>query len=642
MKRIFTTLLSLSLLVCFAISGANAQVVWGANGEGEFDGGLGDWYTIAADSADVWTYEADATSNVIRQAMIQSASASNGVAHMDLSGLTCAIIDCANAGPPPYPQHTAILASPVMDLTGSMTPVLKYTQLLDDLNGDANGGFFILLSDDAGATWGDTIRLAIVNETNGSVQNTEELSFPIDFLANKPNATIGFSVVLADFYSWMIDDVQVVNETISDGVVPEGWFTTAPNWRTPASQVDLVPLMADVESVGNVGVENAVLNARIDGPSGLEYEGSLEYGNLEPTTNYWNVVWDEFYTMSDEEGMYTISYELVSDSEDADPSNNSVSANFMVGGNTFNKVIPESEAGSNYLVGLAPGGGNVYNSYANAYYIPNGEGYQATTISTGFEFTSNAEIQPATVVAHLYLWIDDGDGIAAATNEKFLVASGEYFIDPDEVNFFELRNIDIELTPDGAETLELAPNSQYIATVHVNPLTPEDFTDPIRQLGLFVDSNRDFSYGPMQFAFENSGTQVRRYGSMWAPDGVDGTPSDNLNRTLTSGITTQATWYIPLEIAIYSDADDINNNLNVSVYPNPADDYVSVELDLAEVSDIVNVSIVNLEGKVVTTTDRQNLQNGVIKLDVQNLNAGVYFANISTSEGTISKRIIIQ
>ncbi len=641
MKRTFTTLLSLSLFVCFAITGANAQVVWGANGEGEFDGGLGDWYTIAADSADVWVWEADATAN-FRQAMIQSPSAANGCAHIDLAGLTCAIIDCANAGPPPYPQHTAILASPVMDLSSSATPVLKYSQLLDDLNGDANGGYFVLLSDDGGATWGDTMRLAIVNETNGDVINTEDISLPIDFLANKANATIGFSVVLADFYAWMIDDVQVVNETISDGVVPEGWFTTAPNWRTPASQVDLVPLMADVESRGNVGVENAILNATIQGPSGLEFEGSLEYGNLEPTTNYWNVVWDEFYTMSDEEGTYTISYELVSDSEDAEPSNNSVSANFVVGGNTFNKVIPESEAGANYLVGLAPGGGNVYNSYANAYYIPNGEGFQATTISTGFEFTSNATIQPATIIAHLYLWIDDGDGIAAATNEKFLVASGEYFMDPDEVNFFELRNIDIELTPDGAETLELAPNSQYIATVHVNPLTPGDFNDPIRQLGMFVDTNRDFSYGPMQFAFENSGTQVRRYGSMWAPDGVDGTPSDNLNRTLTSGITTQATWYIPLEIAIFSDADDINNNLNVSVYPNPADTDVSIELALESISEKVNITILDIQGKEVIRENRENLQNGVISINVENLSSGVYFANIATDEGTISKRIIIQ
>ncbi len=643
MKKTFTLFINaLALIVFFQIS-ATSQIVWGANGEGEFDGGLGEWYTQAADTLDIWVHEADATAN-FRQVAIQSASAANGCAHLDLATLTCAIIDCNDAGPPPYPWHNTILTSPPIDLSMASTPVLRFTQVLDDLNAYANnGGFFVYLSNDGGVSWVDTIALEKVNETNGDVVLTEELSFPITSIAGEANAAIGFASLNADFYAWMIDDVVIANEAISDGVVPEGWFATAPNWRTPASQVDLIPFMADVESRGNVGVDNAVLTATIDGPSGNEFSGTLDYGNLEPTTNYWNVVWDEFYEMSNEEGEYTITYELNSDSEDSDLSNNTVSSNFIVGGDTFNKVIPEAEAGANYLVGLSPGGGNLYNSYANAYYVPAGEGWQARSISCGLEFGSNATIQPATLVAELYLWIDDGDGIAAATNEKFKVASGEYFVDPDNINFFELRNIEIPLNPDGAETLELTNNAQYIAVVHVNPLTPDDFNnDPIGFLGMFVETNRSYSYGPMQFAFENSGTQVRRYGSMWAPDGVDGTPSDNANRTLTSGISTQVTWYIPMEIAVFSDAEDINNNLKVSAYPNPATDMINVDLELENVSSTVSLELMNIEGKVVNKQLEQNVKNGTYSMPLHGVDAGIYLLRVGTEDGSITKRVIVQ
>ena len=72
------------------------------------------------------------------------------------------------------------------------------------------------------------------------------------------------------------------------------------------------------------------------------------------------------------------------------------------------------------------------------------------------------------------------------------------------------------------------------------------------------------------------------------------------------------------------------NNLEVSLYPNPASNILNIEMD----TQIKNVEIFNLQGqKVLTSNNKQ--------INIENLASGVYLVNITdVNFGKISKKLI--
>jgi hypothetical protein len=68
------------------------------------------------------------------------------------------------------------------------------------------------------------------------------------------------------------------------------------------------------------------------------------------------------------------------------------------------------------------------------------------------------------------------------------------------------------------------------------------------------------------------------------------------------------------------------NEMNVTVYPNPANDVLNIKTDVNATS----VSIVSLDGKIVSSTNLNGTMNSV---NVSNLVAGVYFYTITSENG---------
>ena len=78
--------------------------------------------------------------------------------------------------------------------------------------------------------------------------------------------------------------------------------------------------------------------------------------------------------------------------------------------------------------------------------------------------------------------------------------------------------------------------------------------------------------------------------------------------------------------------------VSLNVYPNPATDQLNVAFDAASAS---SVQLTDLTGKVV---DVQTAKVGAntISFDVANVNAGVYFLNISNAAGNTAQKVIIK
>ena len=88
-------------------------------------------------------------------------------------------------------------------------------------------------------------------------------------------------------------------------------------------------------------------------------------------------------------------------------------------------------------------------------------------------------------------------------------------------------------------------------------------------------------------------------------------------------------------------ASALNGSL-VDAYPNPAQDVLTIQAQLASKS-AVRVSLVNLIGQVVTTTTAPvgDLQRG-LTVNTSNLAEGLYVVRVNTSEGTFTTKVQVR
>ena len=69
----------------------------------------------------------------------------------------------------------------------------------------------------------------------------------------------------------------------------------------------------------------------------------------------------------------------------------------------------------------------------------------------------------------------------------------------------------------------------------------------------------------------------------------------------------------------------------VSVYPNPAKDFVTIEVDGG--MEITDMALYDLRGRLVSANNDSPLQTGTFRLDIRDLPAGNYFLHFRTTDG---------
>jgi hypothetical protein len=72
----------------------------------------------------------------------------------------------------------------------------------------------------------------------------------------------------------------------------------------------------------------------------------------------------------------------------------------------------------------------------------------------------------------------------------------------------------------------------------------------------------------------------------------------------------------------------------VNIYPNPASDYVYVDLSISG-----KLELLDMHGRLILSTE---VLRGTKQLNVSNLEPGIYFIRISSGNTIITERLIIQ
>ena len=612
----------------------DSTVVWGALGEGQFDGGLGDWVStgITAET-DVFVHDAlGLNRGAIRNETysIASPSVCNGAMIMDYDFLSTggdgAVL---NSLAFPYPEHSGNLISPLIDLSGADFPQVEFYQFQLPLNGSASFAYSI----DDGENWTEEILIDTENILSASIENiigTELMVIQMPEAANQSEVRMRFTATGNDFYFWIIDDVVVKSFQKVDVRANRNFFAVAPNYKTPINQVDDMAFLIDVENIGNTDIINASVNATIiqDATGDVVYTADLAYGDIAAGFLDENRVFPDTWLPTNELGTYSGSYTITSDN-DEDPSNDTQSFTYEITEEEFAKVISEEEAGVEYL-GDRAAPNEYFQSYGNYYYIPNGAGLVAKNVNFGV-VVDDLPASSGFITFAMYQWFDTNeDGVCQGT-ERLELYKEEILIS-DELTAAGLRNMSIDLT---GENIELTDDGHYLVMANMRPL--QNTGSQYRIVAASTEAEPQFNYAAMNLGLFNE-FGVNRFGSM-SGTGTDNTPQDVEARDF--GFNGAYSVYMPLTIGMFSDVDDLNNDLNVKVFPNPASDRLIVDLILENNSETVGLTLTSVDGKVLLNEKVFNVQYDQIDLDITNVPAGIYMLNVQTTDGYTSKKVVV-
>lgn len=92
-----------------------------------------------------------------------------------------------------------------------------------------------------------------------------------------------------------------------------------------------------------------------------------------------------------------------------------------------------------------------------------------------------------------------------------------------------------------------------------------------------------------------------------------------------------------LKLDMATGIDEINNNFNYSIFPNPSNGKFNIE---TENSFINTIEIFDIVGKKIYS--KLNIKNTKSEVDISNQNNGVYFINVTTNKINFTTKIILQ
>lgn len=632
-----------------------SDVFWGnVKGQGDFDGGLNEWIIenldTALNSKVTWFHSETGfprTARGFTDNNIKSTTQCNGTAVMDIEALQT--IDNPTFAQP-YARYTSSLISPPIDCRGKNNVSLQFTMFHNRLNGNAQISFF------DGSNWSTPTIIATNNAINTSAL-PETITYPVPQFANKENCRVRFTVNNSDFYTFVLDDVMMIDRQIIDVRVNKSFFAVAPAIKVPKDQVSEMPFLADIENTGNTEAGNTVLTVEIRNEAGQLLETlENEYGTVAGATLVENIPFASTYTPPAIVGKYTGSYILSSPDEPATNNGNNVADfEFYVTENTFGNLLTEEVRGLDYLEDIRDSwvvDVSNYYSVGNVYYVVNGgDKYRVDGVTLGLANTVDQVTggNAGAIFVDVYK-LNEVDGVSNPGLRE-LVGTGAIFTD--DASIVDLRSFTVPVFAPDAEggpselRIELEDNTSYFVTAHTAPFDGSAPRYTILQHSGAGNDSYDRSVYPFATNFAFDTLEINRVaGTFWNLDGVDGGYEDIRNRQYqiigNSTFGAFATAYLDFTVTNITSTYDIQSNVEVTTFPNPASNELYIDITLENVSNDVRVELVGMDGKVVANKSYNNVLDSRLKLDLSNVPAGAYSALIHTNEGVATKKVIVQ
>ncbi len=457
--------------------------------------------------------------------------------------------------------------------------------------------FGVQVSTDDGATWSTTVPLNLMVDRN---EPTEDLAHPLSISANLSSVVPAGSQtqfklkfvwdgLLADangqyntHYFWMIDDLEVYEIPANDiAVTSTYWGTDGLNYyQIPSTQVAPIDFSATVDNIGAATQNNVTLNVDVD--AGATFSGTSAAGVNIASGASDSLGLTTQWTPAAAVGTYNVTWDVSQDEVDDIPANNGIQG--------FTTSVTD---------------------YMYARDLDSPDGTQSND-GFGYEVGNLFDIWTDQVCKAVNVRLD------ATTEAGSTIYAKIYTIDPNTGDFvFEQQSDYYTIT---------AQDISSGADLVLELLSPVNMTNATLTY-LAVAATDGDGGATDDVVIEASGTSAEQTSFYF--DATDAT-----------WYYTTATPMVRLNFDPTIGLEENENVLNVSLYPNPATDNVSIDYTLANASD-VNVVLTDLAGKTISTVNTTaNAGANTVSFDTNALTAGVYNVIISTENGNVTKKFV--
>jgi len=597
------------LLCVTSFSVASAQAVFFSE---SFNGGLpSSWKSIKVQGNNTpsasWVWTRTGAQGSFPTPALRSTTASNGWMIFD-SDLNCS-----------QNVQDAWLVAPKQSGVGKEAVFVTFQTLYRTFNDEVtiqvskdsiNWTSFVIFPDIEANEFGGEGNPARININISSVAaGAEKFWFAFRFLSD--NSTINGGDGIGCGYSWQVDDVALDSfdpRAQNDlSIIPDG-IGVAPNLITPISQIDPFGFLTNIENVGSKTQNNIKLSLSIVDAVSDEtvFTEEITVDSVEVDSSL-SIIFEKQFTPKAERSVYRGNYNLALSNNDADTTNNNREFAFGISDTLFSKYL-------NVTGGLRPGGENYSYAYGNCFYVPKGEGFFGRFVT--FEVSNPEELTDRSVTILTYKW--EGD-----TNEDFLATPDEYAGGPIAFNGYtftgdETGPITIPLNIDEVG-VPLENDTHYFVVVQYETSDNQPLfmaiSDEIDYTNMFLWSvlvNNNPRYSTMIDVGNTGEYDIRGFGFDVVPAidmSIGGSP--DLFTSLAPALAAEH---------------------NISIGPNPASDFATIQLDFASPLQL-SLRLIDAKGKVLYRTLPSTLQQESIKINTSSYAAGTYFLHVETEKG---------
>ena len=433
-------------------------------------------------------------------------------------------------------------------------------------------------------------------------------------------------------YYWLLDDLVVYDSdptnlyvAAHDMRVNSNWYVVAPNLFWPLEMVETFGFLADVQNVGTMDQTNVLLTVTIEDEAlNVVYTEDLDYGTIGADSLAENVPFPGAGFLPTAMGDYFGTYTISADSTDLNPDNNEVGFAFNVSDKLFAK-----DDGVELITRPADDSWDVDEpwswAYGNYFYVPTAGDYVFDEVSFTLDVSAATDLAGENVIVRIYEWTDDNADEQADPNERTEIASMIYTIDGTEVGE---DFIYIPVTTLLGDPVALSDDTQYLVMVEFQT----DIVGKTVEMGMASSVD----YGAMTFRTGLDGAP--RYGSFL---GVLGNLDEEAYSSLGFG-----TDFLPTVGFTYKELSSTKEllllNGNLSTFPNPANNEVTLDMDFNETMQDVTVQLFDLTGKLLETKTMENVKRQQTSFNVSTLANGNYIFKVTTEQGTRSERFTVQ
>lgn len=571
-----------------------------------FTGGLGSWTTVGLSAGNpVWTYtprgDAAGGANWGTRTRIASPTGATGAAvfngdYYDNGGIP----NNDGGGPIPAP-HISELISPTIDLSGVQGASVDFYQYYRNYA----CATFVSYSKDDGATWSDPIPLNEDIPVFVQTANGDRKVIPLFSDMGTSTVKIKFTYD-GDGYFWILDDIKVVS--VRNNLAFGNYiFYTPSSYAQPLSmiQTDTFGFFAEITNNSSVPQSNVRVRAEVLDPlNRVIYKDSVVIGDWMPgerdTADFVNDWAPQGLTL----GVHRIRYTILGDSTDYFTNDNTWVRTFNVTNNLFAKE-------NRVTIGYVPGGGPA-DYVAGAYYKTSTnlvDNYLATNVT----FTSAGTLSGKTInLLLLEVDFDLFENDKTVGENPGLILKGFKDFTYGNQTSYTLVSATLDDFDTGNRGVPLKPGQDYFLVA--------EYTGPANSL--FHGFNHiDYNY---------------YFVSTVIYSGNDG-------RWYTGGFGSDVSAVMRMTIELVTTTDDVPlPESAVTIYPNPVRDVLTVGIDLEEKADVANLTIADVNGKVLLIDELLNVQNDTRTYNMSEYPTGTYLVRLATEKGTRTQKVIVQ